>query len=971
MTDRPRVLIEDWLPVAELGIESRREAAPIPGQFPKLKTLHVWWARRPLAASAGAVLASVMPAWSEELAVRFGAWSELRTAENYQAWFLRLCGILGDPVAAKAALKAANAAGVKLKNNGYGYKPAFKNSPEIADLDLLHAIVRSVWGDVPNVIDPTAGGGSIPYEAIRYGFPAIANDLNPVAASVLRTGVELPARYGAELVQDLTRWGSTLVKRVEERLALSFAKADLAESVVAYLFARTVVCPRTGKLVPLSPDWWLKKGDGAMAVRLVTRRDGKSLEHPAFEIVSGKAIDFDPSKGTIGGGDATSPWDGLVVTGDYIKDEARAGRMGSVLYAVAIRKGGKRTFRAPIQVDLDAITQAEEELARLASEWEAEDVLPTEEVPVGNDSRPHHYGMGKWSLMFSPRQRLAHGMFVSEMRNLVPEIRSAVRDQDRADAILALLAMMQGKALNYNSYLSSWSVSRGGIRSVFDRHDFAFKSSFAEFDSGSALYPWCLEQLLDAYKEIAGLLEPSQTVKFDESSPSPTVVPGAAHVTRGTAGDLHEVESGSQTLVCIDPPYYDNVMYAELSDFFYVWEKRTLGLVWPEFFKEELTDKKNEAVANPARFAESGKRRKELANADYEAKMTAIFAECHRVLRDDGVLTVMFTHKRAEAWDTLGMSLMEAGFTIETSWPINTESEQSLHQANKNAAASTIMLVCRKRVAESGSVFFEDVEAQVRDAARTALTKFSGFGIDGVDLLLSTYGPALSVISSQWPVYSSEADPETGKSRLLRPEEALDAARGELVRLQRQRLIGRAAQLDPMTDFVLLSWEIFKAREFPFDEARRLALAVGGLDIDALVHAKVVEKKAGMVSLVPPGKRVRRKADLEDSLPGVYLDATTFPVVVDAVHTAMHLAQQDGPAAAKVWLDRAGLTGDQRFQAALQGLVNAMPRSKSRDKWDIAEAEWLDAVCFYFPEISVPEAKVAEEAPVQEALFDE
>src|SRR5204863_3554946 len=114
----------------------------------------------------------------------------------------------------------------------------------------------------------------------------------------------------------------------------------------------------------------------------------------------------------------------------------------------------------------------------------------------------------------------------------------------------------------------------------------------------------------------------------------------------------------------------------ELSDFFYVWEKRTLGLIHPKLFATELTDKQNEAVANPARFADTGKRKKELANADYEAKMAAIFAECSRVLRDDGVLTVMFTHKRAEAWDTLGMGLLQAGFRIETSWPVNTESEQ-------------------------------------------------------------------------------------------------------------------------------------------------------------------------------------------------------------------------------------------------------------------------------------------------------
>ena len=140
----------------------------------------------------------------------------------------------------------------------------------------------------------------------------------------------------------------------------------------------------------------------------------------------------------------------------------------------------------------------------------------------------------------------------------------------------------------------------------------------------------------------------------------------------------------SQTLVCIDPPYYDNVMYGELSDYFSVWEQHTVGAAWPDLMSDGLADLKNEAVANPARFKEFGRRKTELATADYEAKMHAIFAECHRVLRPDGVMTVMFTHKRAEAWDTLGMALLEAGFSVETSWPVNTEREQSLHQAKKN-----------------------------------------------------------------------------------------------------------------------------------------------------------------------------------------------------------------------------------------------------------------------------------------------
>jgi adenine-specific DNA methylase len=963
---RPRVLIEDWLPTVELGIESRRERAAA-SALPPLSFLHVWWARRPLAVSAGTILGSLMPAWTPALASEYPSAPELKTAEGYRAWFLHLCGILGDPIAAKKRLDFANANGIKLSDNGYGYKQAYKNSPSTSDLELLRKVLRQVWGQVPVVCDPTAGGGSIPYEVIRYGIRAIANDLNPVAAAVLRAGIAVPAQYGAGLGADIRTWGRILCDRLEKRLEPVFELEADHERVVAYIFARTITCPRTGKLVPLAPNWWLRKGSKSAAVRLVAEHGGEVLDGPEFEIVGGDAIDFDPNQGTVARGDAVSPWDGLVIDGDYIKAEAQAGRMGSMLYAVAIRTAKGSGFRAPTQVDLDALAVAGAELERLLPQWEADDVLPIEEIPDGGNetSVPRRYGMSRWRDMFSPRQLLVHGTFVEEFRRLAPEVRAAL-GTERGDAVLTELALMQAKGLNYDSRLCVWHPTRNSMANTFDRHDFSFKWTHGEFEGARELYPWCLSQILDAYEGIARLLEPSDAASLSEVTangrPSPVV-------SALNGADLGETESRSIELVCIDPPYYDNVMYAELSDFFYVWEKRTLGLIHPDLFTTELTDKQNEAVSNPARFADFGARRKELANADYQAKMAAIFAECDRVLRDDGVLTVMFTHKRAEAWDTLGTALMEAGFTIETSWPVNTESEHSLHQARKNAAASTIMLVCRKREPageDDPHPYFEDLEGEVRQASREALERFSASGIEGVDLLLSTYGPALSVISSAWPVYSSEAD-ASGRSRLLRPEEALHAAREEVVRLQRRRLVGVEATLDPLSDFTLIAWDTFRAAEFPFDEARRLALAVGGLDVDELVRAKLVSKKSGTVELLPPATRVRRGDD--DALPGVRPGATTFSAAIDAVHTVMHVADADGLPAAKALMDRADLSRDSAFTACVQGLVNSIPRTKEKGEWVRPEAGTLDRLCTAFlPEIEIPPDPVVELDFEQEEL---
>ena len=266
------MLIEDWLPVTELGIESVRESAPIPGQFPKLKTLHVWWARRPLVASAGAILTNLLPTWTPELAERFADAPELANEAAYRKWVLTMCGILGDPIGARNTKAAAVARGERLKDNPYTYKPAFKNNPSAKHIKLLHEVLNNTWGHHPNLLDPTAGGGSIPFQALRYRLSTIAGDLNAIAIAILRSGVEIPAKYGADLQSDLKKWGEILCDRLRAKLAKFFPFGS-GEQVTNYIWARTIACPVTGKPVPLVGDWSLRrasKGKAAVAVKLHT-----------------------------------------------------------------------------------------------------------------------------------------------------------------------------------------------------------------------------------------------------------------------------------------------------------------------------------------------------------------------------------------------------------------------------------------------------------------------------------------------------------------------------------------------------------------------------------------------------------------------------------------------------------------------------------------------------------------------------
>ncbi len=946
MNERPRTLIEDWFPIETIGCESMRERGAS-SALPPLYFLHVWWARRPLTASRAALLASLMPSWNDDVA-RFGRERGCFLSEvEYRDWFVRLSGIHGDPVTARAKLQLAGEAGHRIPNP-YTHDRAFTVAvpPEMLK-DFEDLLEQSNGHRNRTVLDPFSGGGSIPFEALRYGFDTHATELNPVACTILRGTLDYPFAFGPALTNDLRKYGRVLCQSVQELLRPHFSHvADEAKAVgVAYIWARTVRCPYTGEPIPLAPNWWLSRsGSTGIAVRPVFDADSETARFEIVEIDGTAAGGFDPGEGTLARGAARSPWaNDQSVGSEYIKTEAQEGRMGSQLYCVAVKRArGGFDYRPPTEADQRAVEAAEEKLAVELPRWEAQGFVPTEAYPeVSSDMRPLRYGMPTWADMFAPRQLLALCSYVEALHELVPEIKKEL-PRDRAKAVVTYLGMVLSKAVNYNSYLASWHSGRQVMRGVFDRHDFAFKWTYGEFDASRNLFPWALDQVCDAYEGIAKLAEPAHRVFERAETPVPV------QVTRASAADLSHIPDGSVDVVLTDPPYYDNVMYGELSDYFYVWLKRTVGSVHPDLFGDELANKDDEAVANPARFARLGRKKKQLACADYERKMAAAFREAHRVLADDGVLTVMFTHKKVEAWDTLAMSLLEAGFAIHSSWPVHTESEHSLHQAKKNAAKSTILLTCRKRSAGSEPAWWEDIRGRVRRTARETAEQLQEQGISGVDLYIATFGPTLAILSENWPVLSADFDKETGEPKPLRPDVALDLARTEVVELRKRGLLGRDTRFDPVTDWYLMAWDAFRAAEFPADEARKLALALGlDLERDIITGHRILKKKGASVELLPAShRRSRGRVDP---------DSEAFDVWINAAHTAMLLYEDEGPAATEAFLKRAALRRDATFRSLIQALVNAVPRVRKNGKLVRPEARALDGLRLaFFEDIEAP-----------------
>ena len=806
-------LIERWLPIAALGEESIRERRSMTA-LPPIYYLHVWWARRPLVASRAAVLASLL------------------SADADRDRFLHAIGIHGDPAATRRKIDAAKRTKENLGLNPYGYKRAFKYTPTTDDRRWIEGATASV-SPTPTVLDPTAGGGSIPVEIHRLGHLALANDLNPVAALILKATVEWPRAHGSSLRAQFDDVAREFVRRAKPKYDRVFPAEPDGVRVDGYLWARTVTCLYCDGLVPLSPNWRVAP-DGT-GIRLEPRLGdgpGKAGRICSFGIVTSAA---EQSPGTVARGNGICPYTdcGRVFDGDEIKRQAQAGRMGDQLYAVVykervqtttktgrVREKWVRRYRAPRPAD-DNGAEIEARLADKLPEWEAFDLVPSEPIPDGNKTtEPRRYGMNAWRDLFSPRQLLCHGISAEVFREMLDADVALGRLDELRKAAYGYLALALDTLLNYNNRAGRWDNTTGRVRSIFDRHDFAFVWSYAEMAPlvAGVGYDWAIEKTAKCIDELVALVRPEGGTDarslLDAAEARPTANPAPVTITCKSGDNLDHIEDGSVDVVVMDPPYYDNVMYAELSDFFYVWLKRTAGHVFPELFRRHLTDKENEAVANPARFAgQPGA--KALAGRDYQQRMAAIFAECRRVLKADGVMTLMFTHKATGAWDALTTGLIEAGFIITASWPVNTEAEGSLHIKDKAAANSTIFLVCRPRETglatavgdasavreappaygdEAPTVYWEDVEPGVARAVRLRVEEFQEAGIGGVDLYLASFGPALEEFSRHWPLRRGTPREKPAARRRQRQRVLFEEDPGTRTRLPRRRPRRRAAR---------------------------------------------------------------------------------------------------------------------------------------------------------------------------------
>jgi adenine-specific DNA methylase len=531
--------------------------------------------------------------------------------------------------------------------------------------------------------------------------------------------------------------------------------------------------------------------------------------------------------------------------GEAVKTIARSreGGLAAQMYAVCSQVPVKLTynngdvkirylwrFRPPTQADLEAVQAAEEELARLRPRWEAQDLIPTEDVPGDmEDKRPREYGMSCWRDLFLPRQLLTNVVILEEIRAAQVRARAELPETE-AEAVSVYLGFLLSKVVSYNSVQNSWDDGRIKIRNAFPGHDYRFHAAFTEMEGARETIMWGASQVISAYDSLARLIhgEPvslegaddEEVADLNDESGLNTGEPddggeareapflfghnGEIHlrpevivptITCDDAAALSTPAPGTVHLICVDPPYYNNDQYAELSNFFYVWLKRALrdcpGLA--HLCREPLAETNREAVANAAlwqreadaelaawqarydvAYQELRQRKVKVAEAKaqalvsaglkpstaneradrfYEDKMAAVFRRSRQLLHPAGRMVVMFNHKQTRAWRALGMALIRAGFDIRSSIPILTEAPQGLNIRGLDAARSTVLLLCQPREEVEQPVGnWGTVQQRVARVARGAAERFQKQGLSGTDLYLSALGPALGEVARNWPV---------------------------------------------------------------------------------------------------------------------------------------------------------------------------------------------------------------------------
>ncbi len=807
---RPK-LIEVALPLAAISAEAAREKSIRHGHP---STLHLWWARRPLAAARAVIWASLVddPSGDDSL-----------TPEEQEAERARLFAILERLV-------------------------KWEHSNDADVLAEARVEIKRCFPDgAPPILDPFAGGGAIPLEAQRLGLKALSGDLNPVAVLIQKAMIEIPPRFAGQpavhpdlhseigtweraqgLAADVEAYGRWMREEAQRRIGHLYPDATGPNgeklTPIAWIWARTVDSPDPAWRghVPLVASWHLakRKGKPPVWVEPIIHRDTRTI---SYEIRTGGEPALDR---TAGRGSGRCIATHAAITGDYVKSEGRAGRMDAALMAVVAEGERGRVYCQATAAHSDAAA--------------IEHDLELGPLPINPQySNPPNYGMDEWQDLFTPRQLVALTTFsdlLAEVRETIEADAAAagmdgdgVRLRDGgsgavayADAVVTCLAFAIDRCADRWSTLSTWQNVGEKIAHTFGRQAIPITWDFAEANPFSNSTGNWAANVVWVRKAIDHL---------------PATTPGDVEQRDARA----RVRECAGAVVCTDPPYYDNVPYADISDFFFVWLRRNVGEIWPDECATLLTPKAEEMVANRYRAGS-----KEKAEAHFEDGMKGFMNEVAKATTPDVPATIFYAYKatetdeggvRATGWDTFLQGVIDSGMQVTATWPLRTERGGRLRAMKSNALASSVVLACRPRPADAVLGSRGEFVNALRDELPEAVRVLQTGNIAPVDMAQSTIGPGISIFSRYARVIYADG-------RTMPVAEALtliNAVLGEIVD-------GEETELDADSRFAITWFEQHRFEPGPSGDADSVARAKN-TSLAGILQSGIGETSAGKFRL--------------------------------------------------------------------------------------------------------------------------
>lgn len=793
-------LIEVSIPLEAINRESAREKSIRHGHP---STLHLWWARRPLAAARAVLFAQLVddPSARPE---------EFPTEEDQRRERERLHRLIERLV-------------------------IWENINDEKLFAEAHAeILKSTDGQPPAILDPFAGGGTIPLEAQRLGLEAFASDLNPVAVLINKALIEIPPKFrdqppvapglansqirawnGAEgLAADIRAYGQWIRDEAEKRIGHLYPKAD-GKTVIAWIWARSVVCPNPacGIELPLARSWWLSKKAGQevyvvpAVVKDGSHPSGLRIKFSLGHRRSGPAVD-----GSVNGrSGATCVACEASVSLAYIKQQGAMRAIGSILMATVAEGSRRRTYFEPTPEHVKGA-----------------DVFMPDEYPDGELATNSQYmgaplyGMSTISSLFTPRQMVALTTFASLVGEARDRVVSDGGSLEYAEAVATYLALIQSKMTNLSSTVTTWMSDRAAFRETFARQALPITWDFAEANTlSNSGGGW--STFLDKEAKVVQQLPM-----------------GHGRAEQADASN----RSFENFLISTDPPYYDNVPYADLSDYFYVWLRWTLRSSFPDLLSTMLVPKAEELVANKDRqlgkggakaFFESGFRRvfeRARASASSKFPITVYYAFRQSDSDDDG--------QASSGWETLLEGMVQGGWAITATWPVRTEGAGRIRALGSNALASSIVLSLRPRPEDAPTTDRRGLIAALEEELPEALRRLQQGAIAPVDLPQAAIGPGMAVFSRYGTVLEPDGTSMSVRSALARINEILD-----------QVLSEQEGDFDAISRFAIAWYRQHGYGIGQFGDADSLARA-RNTNVDFLDRGGILDSRAGKVNLIKP-----------------------------------------------------------------------------------------------------------------------